>query len=67
MNLWGLRALSSDCSCVLIGKAKSDLELRVQVGGSRVGSLRREQHRAVLQKSGIVIRAHLHSFITCQL
>lgn len=31
MNLWGLRALSSDCSCVLSGKAKSDLELRVQV------------------------------------
>lgn len=32
MNLLGLRALSSDGSCVLSGKAKSDLELSVLVG-----------------------------------
>lgn len=32
MNLLGLRALSSDGSCVLSGKAKSDLKLSVLVG-----------------------------------
>jgi len=66
MNLWELRASSSDCSYFLIDKAKSDLRLKEQMRGSCVGNLRKEQHRIFHWKSNRMAGIYLHSFMVCQ-